>query len=162
MNVRNAAGAFWQEYLTFLLEAKEPLPSSYMAWSFCDNEQDANELGALVQAGIKTATCSLFWAYAVENEALPAVGDLSIITNWIGEPLCIIETTEVQVKPFNEVDEQFAYDEGEGDRSLAYWRQVHWAVFSRECAAIGQEPVETMPVVCERFRVIFPTQEENV
>ena len=161
MNNQSEIRAFWQTYLASLPEETEPLPDSYTAWSFCDNEQDADELGALVQAGIKTATCSLVWAYAAENEALPAVGDLSLITNWTGEPLCIIETTEIQVKPFNEVDEQFAYDEGEGDRSLAYWRQVHWAVFSRECAAIGQEPAETMPVVCERFRVMFPVQEES-
>jgi uncharacterized protein YhfF len=97
----------------------------------------------------------------MENEELPAVGDLSIITNWDGEPLCIIETTEVQVKPFDEVDEGFAYDEGEGDQSLAYWREVHWDVFSRECSTIGREPVESMPVVCERFRVIFPRWESN-
>ncbi len=86
---------------------------------------------------------------------ISAVGDLSIITNWDGEPLCIIETTEVQVKAFNQVDEQHAYDEGEGDRSLAYWRQVHWQVFSAECAALGRKPTEDMPLVCERFRVVL-------
>jgi uncharacterized protein YhfF len=148
--------AFWQAYLASLPEGSEPPLGSYEAWSFCDNEKDANELGDLVRAGKKTATCSLVWAYEAENEEPPVVGDLSIITNWDGEPLCIIETTEVQIKPFNQVDEGFAYDEGEGDRSLAYWRKVHWDVFSRECAAIGRMPAETMPLVCERFRVIFP------
>jgi len=86
------------------------------------------------------------------------VGDLSIITNWEGESLCIIETTEVEIKAFNEVDDTFAYDEGEGDRSLAYWREVHWDVSSRECATIKREPAETMPLLCERFRVIFLKQ----
>ena len=92
----------------------------------------------------------------MENEELPKVGDLSIITNWDGEPLCITETIEVQIKAFNKVDEKFAYDEGEGDRSLAYWRKVHWDVFSKECFAIGRELTETMPLLCERFRVVFP------
>lgn len=148
--------AFWQSYLDALSETAAPLPSAYEAWSFCDNEKDANELGDLVKAGVKTATCSLVWAYEAENEKLPSVGDLSIITNWDGEPLCIIETTQVEAKAFNTVDDVFAYDEGEGDRSLAYWRKVHWDVFSRECTRIGRAPVETMPVICERFRVIFP------
>ena len=158
MNKQSDVEAFWQAYLVSLPEGAESPPSSYEAWSFCDNEEAANELGDLVKAGTKTATCSLVWAYEAENEELPTVGDLSVIMSWDGEPLCIIETTEVQVKAFNEVDEKFAYDEGEGDRSLTYWREVHWDVFSRECSAIGREPAETMPLLCERFRVIFLKQ----
>ena len=150
--------AFWRRYLASLPQEAEPLPNSYEAWSFGDNQEAANRLGDLVRAGIKTATCSLVWAYEAENEKLPAIGDLSIITNWDGEPLCIIETTEVDVKEFNEVDDRFAYDEGEGDRSLAYWREVHWEAFSREYPAIGREPAETMPIVCERFRLVFLNQ----
>ena len=156
MNRQSEVEAFWQAYLASLPEGSVSSPGSYEAWSFCDNEEAANELGDLVKAGIKTATCSLVWAYEAENEELPKVGDISIITDWDGEPLCVIETTEVQVKAFNEVDEKFAYDEGEGDRSLAYWQKVHWDVFSRECSAMGREPTETMPLLCERFRVVFP------
>lgn len=144
--------AFWQRYLDSQPDRSLPMPE---AWYFCDNETDANELGALVQAGIKTATCSLFELYEAEGEALPQVGGLSIIINWNGDPLCVIETTEVQVKPFNTVDSQFASDEGEGDRSLAYWREVHWRFFSKESASIGREPREDMLVVCEHFRVVF-------
>jgi len=154
MGKQSDVEAFWQAYLASLPEGTE-VPSSYETWHFCDNEEAANELGDLVKAGTKTATCSLVWVYEAENEERPKVGDLSIITNWDGEPLCIIETTEAEIKAFNEVDAGFAYDEGEGDRSLAYWRQVHWEFFSRECSAIGREPAETMPLLCERFRVIF-------
>jgi hypothetical protein len=45
--------------------------------------------------------------------------------------------------------------EGEGDRILAYWRRAHGAACSRECSTIGREPSETMPLICERLRVIF-------
>ena len=156
MQEQSAVEAFWQSYLASLPEGSALPPGSYEAWSFCDNEEAANELGDLVTAGTKTATCSLVWAYEAADEELPAVGDLSIITNWEGEPLCIIETTEAEIKAFDEVDDRFAYDEGEGDRSLAYWRKVHWEFFTRECDTIGREPAETMPLLCERFRVIFP------
>lgn len=155
MKKQREVGAFWQSYLASLPEGPKSPVISYEAWSFCDSEEAANELGDLVKAGTKTATCSLVWAYEAEDEELPTIGDLSIVTNWEGEPLCIIETIEVEIKAFNEVDDRFAYDEGEGDRSLAYWRAVHWEVFSRECAAIGRKPVETMPLICERFRVIL-------
>lgn len=156
--MESALADFWQSFLASLPQGSEFSLKSFDAWSFCDNKEDANELGDLVKAGIKTATCSLIWAYEIEKEELPRVGDLSIITNWEGEPLCIIETIEAQVKAFNEVDDRFAYDEGEGDRSLAYWRAVHWEAFSRECSDIGCKPAETMPLLCERFRVIFINQ----
>ena len=61
----------------------------------------------------------------------------------------------MEVKPFNMVDAQFAYDEGEGDRSLEYWRQAHWRFFEGTCAEIGRELSDDMPVVCERFKVLF-------
>ena len=129
----------------------KPPPADY----FCDNEECANELGDLVRRGIKTATCGLLWSYQAEGEPLPQPGDLSIVTDWEGRPLCVIEITEVSVRPYNQVDAQFAYDEGEGDRSLAYWREAHWRFFSRECAQIGRAPAEDMPLVCERFRLLY-------
>ncbi|MCL4237564.1 MAG: ASCH domain-containing protein [Anaerolineae bacterium] len=125
------------------------------AWYFCDNQADADELGDLVRRGIKTATCSLLWLYEAENERVPEPGDRSIITDWEGRPLCIIETTEVTIRPYDKVDARFAYDEGEGDRSLAYWRTAHWRFFTRECADLGRTPAEDMPLVCERFRVVY-------
>lgn len=155
---------YWDAYRATLPEDQRPSAAPPEAWHFCDNEADANALAALVLAGTKTATASLHWVYAAENEPVPQPGDLSIIITWDGVPQCIIETTEVRILPYNEVDPQFAYDEGEGDRSLAYWRRVHWDFFSREAAAIGREPSQTMPVVCERFRVVYvgPIGESGV
>lgn len=87
------------------------------------------------------------------------MGDYSVVTTWEGEPVCVIETTEIQLKNYNEVGEKLAYDEGEGDRSLAYWRKVHWDCFTRECSLIGREPKESMPLVCERFILRYPDSE---
>jgi uncharacterized protein YhfF len=115
----------------------------------------ADDLGGLVVRGVKTATCSLYWEYEAGLEVLPEAGGLSIILDGRGDPLCLIETTSVEIKPFNTVDAQFAYDEGEGDRSLEYWRQAHRRFFGRTCADFGRELSEDMPVVCERFKVLF-------
>jgi uncharacterized protein YhfF len=95
------------------------------------------------------------WEWEAEGSPIPEVGMKSIVLDGDGEPLCIIETTEVQIRPYNEVDAQFAFEEGEGDRSLAYWREAHWRFFSRVLAKIGREPVANMPLVCERFQVIY-------
>lgn len=161
MSDQSQLQAFWDAYRDKLPEDQRPPAAMPEAWYFCDNEPCANELAALVLAGIKTATASLHWVYEVENEPLPKADQLDIVTNWAGEPQCIIEITDVWIAPFNEVDERQAYEEGEGDRSLDYWRRVHWDFFSRECAEIGREPSDTMPVVCERFRVVYAPDKDR-
>ena len=148
----NAVEVFWQRYVATLPTGAAP---AYTAWAFGDNAELADELGQLVQAGVKTGTASLLWEHEHDAEPLPAVGDLSIILDSAGNPLCIIETTQIDIMPFNEVSAEHAYSEGEGDRSLADWREGHWRFFSRSCARIGREPDEAMPIVCERFRVVF-------
>lgn len=151
----DAIKQFWQDYLSTLDDKHSHHQAIYSAWGFGDSPQLANELGALVLEGKKTATASSIWAYEDTDEPEPYPGEISIILNGNDEPICIIQTTELTVKPFNEVDEQFAYDEGEGDRSLAYWRNAHTQFFTRECQHIGRTFVETMPVLCERFKVIY-------
>jgi uncharacterized protein YhfF len=53
------------------------------------------------------------------------------------------------------VDEEFAYSEGEGDRSLEYWRKAHIRYFKRVLSKIKKEFSEEMPIVCERFKVVY-------
>ena len=110
-------------------------------------------LASLVRQGIKTATCSALMGYEKDQIPLPQKGDLSIVLDGNGDPVLVIETVSVVILPFNEVSEQFAFEEGEGDRSLAYWRKAHENYFRRnqfENRAFD----ETMPVVCERFKVV--------
>lgn len=157
--VETAIDRFWQAYRDSLPEGS-PVPEAYEAWSFGDKPEMADELAALVLEGPKRATASLLWVYEAEDEALPQAGDLSVILDGQGQPVCIIQATQVEIKPFNQVDADFAAAEGEGDRSLAYWRDAHWRFFSRECQAIGREPSLTMPVVCERFRLVYRPQNQ--
>lgn len=125
------------------------------SFAFGNTPEMADRLGALVVQGVKTATSSAVWAYE-PGEALPEVGHLSIVLDGRGAPLCIIETTEVRQLTFSEVDAAFAYDEGEGDRSLAYWRGAHRRFFSETLPRVGRAFDEEMPVLCERFRVLGP------
>lgn len=129
--------------------------SQYSVWSFGDTPNTSDYLGELVRTGQKTATCSLLWAYKAESAESPKIGDLSIIVNSQSRPLCLIQTSEVNIRAYNEVDESFAFDEYEGDRSLAYWRQVHWDFFSQECERFKRKPNLSMPLVCERFKLLF-------
>ncbi len=62
----------------------------------------------------------------------------------------------MRIVPFNLVDEQVAREEEEGDPSLGWWRRAHWDYFSTECQRLGRTPSEDMPIVCQRFRVLYP------
>jgi len=70
--------------------------------------------------------------------------------------MCVIQTTEIRHLPFEDVDAQFASDEGEGDQSLEYWREVHWSYFTREAAELGLDFDKRSLVCCERFRLLHP------
>jgi len=146
---------YWRSYLASRKPELSTQDLEYSAWEFGNTAEMADDLGDLVKRGVKIATASLAWAYQADGEPYPEVGELSIILDGRGDPMCIIETTDVEVLAFNAVDEKHAYEEGEGDRSLDYWREVHWAFFAEECKSIGREPTEDMSVVCERFRLIY-------
>ncbi len=150
---RPAIDAFWDSYAQTHPDAAAR--GYYEAFHFGNTERMANELAALVAQGVKTATSALLWSYG-EGERLPQEGDLSIVITWDKEPVCIVETTELRILPFKDVDAQFAYDYGEGDRTLEWWREHLWDYYAAECASLGREPAEEMPLVCERFRVVFP------
>ena len=146
---------FWRAYLETLPEGSPARDETYEAWAFGDGPELADELGALVLTGRKTATCFALWEVEAGEETMARVGDKSVILDGRGEPLCVVETTEVAVRRFDEVDGRFAHEEGEGDRSLEYWRGAHRRFFERTLPGIGRHFSEDMPLVCERFRVIY-------
>ena len=74
--------------------------------------------------------------YEKDQMPLPQKGDLSIVLDGNGNPVLIIETVSVVILPFNEVSEQFAFEEGEGDRSIAYWRTARSGLW-RESESLG-------------------------
>jgi uncharacterized protein YhfF len=125
----------------------KPIPERYehlRTFAFGDSPELADELLELVVKRIKTATCS------TEDEPnTSAPGERWVVLDGRGEPRCVIESTEVAYRRFTEVDAAFAYDEGEGDRSLAYWRSAHRAYFDR----LGRFS-EDMMLMCERFRLV--------
>lgn len=121
------------------------------AWAFGATPEHADGLLALVLEGTKTGTASSAWDYAEEDAPLPTVGDLSIILDGAARPRTVLETTSVEVVPFDQVTEEHARAEGEDDRTLASWRSIHERYW-RDHSARGFAP--DMPVVCERFRVL--------
>ena len=146
---------FYIQYLKSLGKDNEFYPGKFIVDKFGDSPEMADELLKPVLSGLKTATCSALWEWESEGGSIPKPGLLSVIVDGKGEPRCIIETVEVTLKNYNEVDAAFARDEGEGDLSLDYWREAHRRFFTRTLPAIGREFRDDMPLVCERFKVVW-------
>lgn len=126
-------------------------PERVTAWQFGGSP---DYLAQLVIDGVKKATCSGYVFYEVENEPLPTTEDYSVVLNSKDEPVAIIKTVDVQIMPMNEVSEEFAISEGEGDRTYQYWWDVHVEFFTKELRKIGKEYSEDMLLVCERFELV--------
>ena len=124
------------------------------AFQFGDSFELANELADLVVNGPKRATCGTIAELEAANEAVPAVGDYWVACDGSGRPAAIIRTTDVRVGPLSSVDDRFAWDEGEGDRTRAHWLDAHTRCFTRALAAMGQEMHPDIEVVFERFEVV--------
>nr|WP_298995767.1 ASCH domain-containing protein [uncultured Allomuricauda sp.] len=118
---------------------------------FCDNEKDANVCSELVNKEIKRATSHSLLGLQLRKETLPKIGDLAIVTDWNGKAKTIIRTTGVKLIPYFAIREEHARMEGEGDKSLDYWKKVHWDYYTRELSEFKRLPRESMIVVFEQF-----------
>lgn len=127
-----------------------PCETPFDAWSFGEGKAMADELAALVLCGRKRATCSAYELYE-EGETMSRPGEYNMILDGEGHPVCVTQTTEVSILPFNRVTPEQAAAEGEGDLSYEYWHRVHTDFFDRAYRACGKRFYESAPVVYERF-----------
>lgn len=152
----NACNAFWATYLRGLPQTHQHRSIKPDAFAFGGGGALADELAQLVLLGKKRATASLAIEFTSLNEPIPDVGSISIILDGSSKPVAIIERTSVKTVPFNLVDEEFAAMEGEGDGSLAYWRQAHFEYFTDVCERYGAHFDAKTPVLCQTFKLLWP------
>jgi uncharacterized protein YhfF len=137
---------FWGRFVV-----ETGVDGEHTAFGFGSDAEMATELGLLVRDGPKRATASLRSWYEQDGEPMPQPGDLSVVLDGHGDPLCVIRTTTVEVRRFADVDEEFAWEEGEGDRSLDHWRTVHQSFFAAE----GRPVDDNSEIVLERFELLW-------
>ena len=105
------------------------------------------------------ATTPLTGWYQASKHALEGASDalraevagdgIKVVLDGQGAPKAVLKTIELTRRRFDEVDEAFAYEEGEGDRSLQYWREAHTKYFTR----LGRFAPDMM-LWCERFELV--------
>jgi uncharacterized protein YhfF/GNAT superfamily N-acetyltransferase len=147
---------FWN---AFREQVRLPPDTPYQAWYFGDSPGLAHELTELVLHGPKRATAALGWGIDAEPDTGPVPDGYSVVTEFDGTPRAVIRTTGIERRAFRDVDPDFAWTEGEGDRTLDDWRAGHWSFFTRECAGLGRSMSEDAPVVLERFELLYPFEQ---
>lgn len=125
-------------------------------WSFGDNPALADQLLALVLSGEKTGTSTALIEFEHNDEPMPVPGDLQIVLDAAGHPRALLRTTEVTTVPFDEVPVDHAVAEGEDDRTLETWRVEHETYWRRVLAPLGVEFSTDLPIVMERFELLYP------
>lgn len=144
---------FWAEFCEKRADIDPSTP--YQVWYFGNSAEMAAELAGLVIAGKKRATASLVRTNEIKPDEAPQPDGVSVVTDLFGSPICIVQTTEMTVKRFADVDAEFAAAEGEGDLSLDHWRRVHADYFRREAEIYGFAFDDDSLVCCERFSLLY-------
>lgn len=121
-------------------------------WHFELTENACNYLLDLVLKGIKKATSCSYDGYE-EDEEMPKVGDMSVITDWDDNPRCVIRTTNIRIIPFKDITYDIAKLEGE-DENLELWRKTHEKFFKAEGEELGYTFSDDMKVLFEEFEVV--------
>jgi uncharacterized protein YhfF len=145
---------FWRGYR----DAAGLEHDDYDVVAFGDGPEMATELAELAVAGIKRATAGLVRQFGPGGEPTPILGGHVVLLDGADRPRAIWRTTEVRVGPLNSVDERFAWDEGEGERTREWWLAAHRRFFGRRAAAQGLKMHDEIETVFERFTVVWPPE----
>lgn len=149
----------WRDYVAAHPEHAEETP---LVEAFGDSPAMADELLGFVLNGPKRATAGFVDDYRIDNEPLPVVGRHWIVADGAGTPRAVLRYTDVRTGRLDSVDDRFAWDEGEGDRTRDSWLADHRAFGERRCAAQGitvaSDGVDALEAVFQRFAIVWPPE----
>jgi uncharacterized protein YhfF len=149
---KRAIEAYWLDYQ----RACNVQVPGFSATAFGHSRAVADELAQLIAAGDKRAHASLQSDFEADGEELPRPGDHVVVLDGQGQPVAIVRTTHVERRYFNEVDAEFAFECGEGDRSLAYWLVAYRQEFAERAEAQGLQVSERAVLILEYFERVWP------
>jgi uncharacterized protein YhfF len=147
-----AIESFWLAYQ----RACDVQVEGFSASAFGHTRALADELAALVEAGVKRAHATPLRDFEKDLEPLPQPGEHLVVLDGEGEPRAIVRTTHVEKRHFSEIDDAFAFEAGEGDLTLRWWLTAHRQDYAARGEAEGWEAHERMELVLEHFERVWP------
>ncbi len=131
------------------------LPDCYELMTFGDTQDRADQSAALVLEGLKTVKTTLLLEYQRKEKYLPQEGSYSIILDVNNQAIGIVQLLKVFIVPFDEVTDELAYQEGEGDRTLSGWREIYQTYFQEQCKKQHWNFSVKTEVVCIQFELVY-------
>jgi uncharacterized protein YhfF len=128
----------------------------FSATSFGRTRAIADEMAALIRTGDKRAHATLERDFEVEGDELPRPGEHVVVLDGRGSPQAIVRTRHVERRHFNEVDDEFAFENGEGDRTLAWWLVAYRQEFAERAEAEGFQVGDRAVLILEYFDLVWP------
>lgn len=152
-----SARRFWAAYVASELAAGKSTPQLYDTMVIGGDAVSADVGARLILSGRKTATSALPADFDGTGQRPPQAGDLSLVLDGRGEPVCIVKTVTARTQVLGDVDETFARDYGEWDGTLATWRERMLGYYGGKLA---EDPLTT-PLICEWFVRVWPLDDAN-
>jgi uncharacterized protein YhfF len=149
---REQIEAFWLEYQ----RACNPQVEGFSATAFGASRAVADELAALIASGTKRAHATLERDFEAEGDDLPRPGEHVVVLDGRGTPQAIVRTRHVERRYFADIDAEFAFECGEGDRTLAWWLVAYRQEFAERAEAQGFQVGERAVLILEYFDLVWP------
>ncbi len=149
---RDEIEAFWLAYQ----KACQVNVEGFSATAYGHTRVVADDLAALVAEGHKRAHASLERDFEAEGDALPRPGEHVVVLDGRGTPRAIVRLTHVERRYFNEIDDEFAFECGEGDRTLAWWLVAYRQEFAERAESQGFQVGERAVLILEYFDLVWP------
>jgi uncharacterized protein YhfF len=155
--INDKTATFWQQFLATTPDAADAEQRYYEIYQIGDTAEDADFGAQLIIEGKKTTTSALWWEYEGTGNKPPTIGALSIVEDGRGTPVCVVETTWLATIPLNAVEDvPFIIGYAEWGETAQSWQQSAWDYYAPHCRTLGLEPTPDMPILCERFEIIYP------
>jgi uncharacterized protein YhfF len=124
----------------------------FLPMSIGSAPEHADEGAALILSGVKTLTSSPFWDYP--DGKIPFVGALSVLLDGARRPRGIVETTRVEIMPFQAITDEMAQAYGEGERTASWWRREMRTFYHASAMRHGEAFTDDTLLIWEWFAVM--------
>lgn len=149
MTTAKGVDVFLEEYFHTLSdkEKSEFASRGYEVRRFGRDKESSDRLINSILKGRKRAISSPY----SEKKKLPNVGSYGIVLDYQDDPRCLIKYTEIEVKPFAEIDLEFAQEEGGASGDIREWADEHRSLFKEGDPGFNDSSL----IVCGRFKLVF-------
>ena len=144
--------SFWLDYQ----RACEVDVPGFAATALGQTRAVADELAELIVRGIKRAHATLEHDFVSDADPLPQPADHLVVLDGRGRPRAIVRNSHVERRHFDEIDDAFAFEAGEGDLTLRWWLTAHRQDFAERAEREGFQVGERVVLILEYFERVWP------